>query len=78
MPTEMELTLEQTQQGVSYEVSSAILFINDDGTSAESIIKHAHGRRSVTENMMIYDESKILMVLERFNTSAGGNILVKG
>ncbi|GJZ07111.1 hypothetical protein Tco_0540904 [Tanacetum coccineum] len=42
MPTEMELTLEQTQQGVSYEVSSEFMH-NEDGILLEPNNKQAHG-----------------------------------
>ncbi|GJW49692.1 hypothetical protein Tco_0091043 [Tanacetum coccineum] len=46
MPTEMELTLEQTQQGVSYEVSvnSSVFIHNEDGYPALSQLQTAHGR----------------------------------
>ncbi|GJU08404.1 hypothetical protein Tco_1124834 [Tanacetum coccineum] len=69
MPTEMELTLEQTQQGVSYEVSN--IRVNSftmkmeillDPTSNKLMVEHAE-----------YDESNTY-VLERFNTSAGNPV----
>ncbi|GJX96755.1 hypothetical protein Tco_0352553 [Tanacetum coccineum] len=59
MPTKMELTLEQTQQGVRHEVSTSSRVLaesfvilpehqsefihNEDGNPAESNIKQAHG-----------------------------------
>ncbi|GJX26211.1 hypothetical protein Tco_0232507 [Tanacetum coccineum] len=55
MPTEMELTLEQTQQGVSYEVSMEILV---EPASNKLLVEHAE-----------FDESNA-NVLERFYTSA--------
>ncbi|GJV16975.1 hypothetical protein Tco_1362298, partial [Tanacetum coccineum] len=65
MPTEMELTLEQTQQGVSYEVSNirVISFtmkmeILLEPTSNKLMVEHAE-----------FDESNT-HVLERFYTSA--------
>ncbi|GJV24259.1 hypothetical protein Tco_1376954 [Tanacetum coccineum] len=69
MPTEMELTLEQTQQGVSYEVSNirVISFtmkmeILLEPTSNKLIVEHAE-----------FDESDTY-VLERFDTSAGNPV----
>ncbi|GJS04294.1 hypothetical protein Tco_0320802 [Tanacetum coccineum] len=59
MPTEMELTLEQTQQGVSYEVSMEILL---EPTSNKLMVEHAE-----------FDESNA-NVLERFYTSAGNPV----
>ncbi|GJY33984.1 hypothetical protein Tco_0418453 [Tanacetum coccineum] len=69
MPTEMELTLEQTQQGVSYEVSNirVISFtmkmeILLEPTSNKLMVEHAE-----------FDESDTY-VLERFDTSAGNPV----
>ncbi|GJY86851.1 hypothetical protein Tco_0500877 [Tanacetum coccineum] len=69
MPTEMELTLEQTQQGVSYEVSNirVISFamkmeIVLEPTSNKLMVEHAE-----------FDESDTY-VLERFDTSAGNPV----
>ncbi|GKA45277.1 hypothetical protein Tco_0738073 [Tanacetum coccineum] len=69
MPTEMELTLEQTQQGVSYEVSNirVISFtmkmeIQLELISNKLMVEHAE-----------YDEYNTY-VLERFNTTAGNPI----
>ncbi|GJY94484.1 hypothetical protein Tco_0510845 [Tanacetum coccineum] len=69
MPTEMELTLEQTQQGVSYEVSNirVISFtmkmeILLEPTSNKLMVEHAE-----------FDESNA-HVLERFYTSAGNPV----
>ncbi|GJT44859.1 hypothetical protein Tco_0953574 [Tanacetum coccineum] len=69
MPTEMELTLEQTQQGVSYEVSNirVISFIMKmeillESTSNKLMVEHAE-----------FDESNT-HVLERFYTSAGNPV----
>ncbi|GKA83797.1 hypothetical protein Tco_0805392 [Tanacetum coccineum] len=69
MLTEMELTLEQTQQGVSYEVSISIegvftmkMEILLEPTSNKLMVEHAE-----------YDESNTY-VLERFNTTAGNPV----
>ncbi|GJU33375.1 hypothetical protein Tco_1176964 [Tanacetum coccineum] len=69
MPTEMELTLEQTQQGVSYEVSNIRVIsltmkmeILLELTSNKLMVEHAE-----------YDESNTY-VLERFNTAAGNPV----
>ncbi|GJZ30699.1 hypothetical protein Tco_0575746 [Tanacetum coccineum] len=69
MPTEMELTLEQTQQGVSYEVSNiqVISFIMKmeillEPTLNKLMVEHAE-----------FDESDTY-VLERFDTSAGNHV----
>ncbi|GJT03609.1 hypothetical protein Tco_0024094 [Tanacetum coccineum] len=64
MPTEMELTLEQTQQGVSYEVSvfTMKMEILLEPTSNKLMVEHAE-----------YDESNA-SVLERFNTTAGNPV----
>ncbi|GJW18150.1 hypothetical protein Tco_0025586 [Tanacetum coccineum] len=81
MPTEMELTLEQTQQGVSYEVSSLrkIIVILSEHPSVLGI---HNGRWEIllepTSNKLMvehaeYDESNTY-VLERFNTTAGNPV----
>ncbi|GJY62995.1 hypothetical protein Tco_0464455 [Tanacetum coccineum] len=58
MPTEMELTLEQTQQGVSYEVS----------------VNEARGAKDTLGILFWgFDESDTY-VLERFDTSAGNPV----
>ncbi|GKC31684.1 hypothetical protein Tco_1038978 [Tanacetum coccineum] len=69
MPTETELTLEQTQQGVSYEVSNirVISFtmkmeILLELTSNKLMVEHAE-----------FDESDTY-VLERFDTLAGNPV----
>ncbi|GJT44323.1 hypothetical protein Tco_0953038 [Tanacetum coccineum] len=64
MPTEIELTLEQTQQGVSYEVSvfTMKMEILLEPTSNKLMVEHAE-----------YDESNTY-VLERFNTTAGNPV----
>ncbi|GKC76215.1 hypothetical protein Tco_1126989 [Tanacetum coccineum] len=64
MPTEMELTLEQTQQGVSYEVLvfTMKMEILLEPTSNKLMVEHAE-----------YDESNTY-VLERFNTTAGNPV----
>ncbi|GKA96035.1 hypothetical protein Tco_0818130 [Tanacetum coccineum] len=69
MSTEMELTLEQTQQGVSYEVSNirVISFtmkmeILLESTSNKLMVEHAEFNESNT------------YVLERFYTSAGNHV----
>ncbi|GJU00813.1 hypothetical protein Tco_1111151 [Tanacetum coccineum] len=63
MPTEMELTLEQTQQGVSYEVSMEILL---EPTSNKLMVDN--------ENMLECTMISDTYVLERFNTSAGNPV----
>ncbi|GKC27916.1 hypothetical protein Tco_1035210 [Tanacetum coccineum] len=68
MPTEMELTLEQTQQGVSYEVSV-------DPHGFEGIYKDGHGvkefqrsfRHSDTERLSRSDE---VLKLKNFKKDA--------
>ncbi|GJU39400.1 hypothetical protein Tco_1192357 [Tanacetum coccineum] len=69
MPTEMELTLEQTQQGVSYEVSNIRVIsitmkmeILLEPTSNKLMVEHAE-----------FDESDTY-VLERFDTPAGNPV----
>ncbi|GJS37852.1 hypothetical protein Tco_0536234 [Tanacetum coccineum] len=69
MPTKMELTLEQTQQGVSYEVLNIRVIsitikmeILLEPTSNKLIVEHAE-----------FDESDTY-VLERFDTSAGNPV----
>ncbi|GJU78325.1 hypothetical protein Tco_1275395 [Tanacetum coccineum] len=66
MPTEMELVLEQTQQGVSYEVSNIRVILLTvkmeillEPTSNKLMVEHAE-----------FDESDTY-VLERFDTSVG-------
>ncbi|GJY17252.1 hypothetical protein Tco_0388743 [Tanacetum coccineum] len=69
MPTEIELTLEQTQQGVSYEVSN--IRVNLFTMKMEILLE------SISNKLMVehaeYDESNTY-VLERFNTSAGNPV----
>ncbi|GJZ19689.1 hypothetical protein Tco_0556279 [Tanacetum coccineum] len=72
MPTEMELTLEQTQQGVSYEVSVSIEGVEKGkrnvrikGEKKEAL----HILRQKPEHAE-FDESDTY-VLERFDTSVG-------
>ncbi|GKD74067.1 hypothetical protein Tco_1332349 [Tanacetum coccineum] len=69
MRTEMELTLEQTQQGVSYEVSNIRVIsitmkmeILLEPTSNKLMVEHAE-----------FDESDTY-VLERFDTQAGNPV----
>ncbi|GJV14799.1 hypothetical protein Tco_1360122 [Tanacetum coccineum] len=64
MPTKMELSLEQTQQGVSYEVSFSQwkMEILLEHTINQAMVEHAE-----------YDESNTY-VLERFNTTAGNPV----
>ncbi|GJW11912.1 hypothetical protein Tco_1577739 [Tanacetum coccineum] len=71
MPTEMELTLEQNQQGVSYEVSVSIEGVEElkrnvriKGEKKEAL----HTPRQKPEHAE-FDESNTY-VLERFDTSA--------
>ncbi|GJV95694.1 hypothetical protein Tco_1547271 [Tanacetum coccineum] len=69
MPTEMELTLEQTQQGVSYEVSNIRVILITmkmeillEPTSNKLMVEHAE-----------FDESDTY-VLERFYTTTGNPV----
>ncbi|GJZ62147.1 hypothetical protein Tco_0618284 [Tanacetum coccineum] len=64
MPTEMELTLEQTQQGVSYEVSNIRVI---SFTMKMEILLEP------TSNKLMFDESDTY-VLEIFDTSAGNPV----
>ncbi|GJQ98311.1 putative ribonuclease H-like domain-containing protein [Tanacetum coccineum] len=66
MPTEMELTLEQTQQGVSYEVSN--IRVNLFTMKMEILLEPALNKLMVEHAE--FDESNA-NVLERFYTSAG-------
>ncbi|GKC91410.1 hypothetical protein Tco_1152059 [Tanacetum coccineum] len=71
VPTEMELELEQTQQGSSHEVSNIRVipkYHSEDGNSARANIKQALAREHAE-----YDESNTY-VLERFNTTAGNPV----
>ncbi|GJX66710.1 hypothetical protein Tco_0301053 [Tanacetum coccineum] len=72
MPTEMELTLEQTQQGVSYEVSNirVILF-----TVKMEILFEPTSNKLMVDSILQdeFDESNA-NVLERFYTSAGNPV----
>ncbi|GKB00245.1 hypothetical protein Tco_0828238 [Tanacetum coccineum] len=69
MLTEMELTLEQTQQGVSYEVLN--IRVNLFTMKMEILLE------SISNKLMVehaeYDESNTY-VLERFNTTAGNPV----
>ncbi|GJY99417.1 hypothetical protein Tco_0516847 [Tanacetum coccineum] len=69
MPTEMELTLEQTQQGVSYEVSN--IRVNSFTMKMEILLEPTSNKLMVEHAE--YDESNTY-VLERFNTSAGNPV----
>ncbi|GJU50693.1 hypothetical protein Tco_1220248 [Tanacetum coccineum] len=75
MPTEMELTLEQTQQGVSYEVSN--IRVNSFTMKMEIMLEPTSNKLMVEHAE--FDESNA-NVLERFYTSAGNpvkEILIK-
>ncbi|GKB63150.1 hypothetical protein Tco_0919336 [Tanacetum coccineum] len=69
MPTEMELTLEQTQQGVSYEVSN--IRVNSFTMKMEILLEPTSNKLMVEHAE--YDESNTY-VLERFNTTAGNPV----
>ncbi|GJW87778.1 hypothetical protein Tco_0163118 [Tanacetum coccineum] len=69
MPTEMELTLEQTQQGVSHEVSN--IRVNSFTMKMEILLEPTSNKLMVEHAE--YDESNTY-VLERFNTSAGNPV----
>ncbi|GJZ63786.1 hypothetical protein Tco_0620207 [Tanacetum coccineum] len=85
MPTEMELTLEQTQQGVSYEVSVSIegveeckrnVKIKGEKNEALYTLRQKHGQYIYCQKHLEhaeYDESNTY-VLERFNTTAGNPV----
>ncbi|GKB00162.1 hypothetical protein Tco_0828155 [Tanacetum coccineum] len=66
MPTEMELTLEQTQQGVSYEVSISIegVVTNEDGNLLEptqtSSMVDPHGSEGYLKMVMEVPDSSWL------------------
>ncbi|GJX06431.1 hypothetical protein Tco_0194363 [Tanacetum coccineum] len=67
--TEMELTLEQTQQGVSYEVSN--IRVNSFTMKMEILLEPTSNKLMVEHAE--YDESNTY-VLERFNTTAGNPV----
>ncbi|GJW12879.1 hypothetical protein Tco_1578706 [Tanacetum coccineum] len=69
MPTEMELTLEQTQQGVSYEVSN--IRVNSFTMKMEILLEPTSNKLMVEHAE--FDESNT-HVLERFYTSAGNPV----
>ncbi|GJX13888.1 hypothetical protein Tco_0205646 [Tanacetum coccineum] len=69
MPTEMELTLEQTQQGVSYEVSN--IRVNSFTMKMEILLKPALNKLMIEHAE--FDESNA-NVLERFYTSVGNPV----
>ncbi|GJR83537.1 hypothetical protein Tco_0154322 [Tanacetum coccineum] len=69
MPTEMELTLEQTQQGVSYEVSN--IRVNSFTMKMEILLEPTSNKLMVEHAE--FDESNA-NVLERFYTSAGNPV----
>ncbi|GJS37609.1 hypothetical protein Tco_0535991 [Tanacetum coccineum] len=69
MPTKMELTLEQTQQGVSYEVSISI----EGNIRVILFTVKMEILLEPTSNKLMFDESNT-NVLERFYTSAGNPV----
>ncbi|GKC10667.1 reverse transcriptase domain-containing protein [Tanacetum coccineum] len=69
MPTEMELTLEQTQQGVSYKVSN--IRVNSFTMKMEILLEPTSNKLMVEHAE--FDESNA-NVLERFYTSAGNPV----
>ncbi|GJU46960.1 hypothetical protein Tco_1204226 [Tanacetum coccineum] len=69
MPTEMELTLEQTQQGVSYEVSN--IRVNSFTMKMEILLEPTSNKLMVEHAE--FDESNANM-LERFYTLAGNPV----
>ncbi|GJW45246.1 hypothetical protein Tco_0074045 [Tanacetum coccineum] len=88
MPTEMELTLEQTQQGVSYEVSMEILLEQTSNKLMVGDLCHSAriklvitGKKRWCDSIRIklvpehveFDESNA-NVLERFYTLAGNPV----
>ncbi|GJU50783.1 hypothetical protein Tco_1220338 [Tanacetum coccineum] len=64
MPTEMELTLEQTQQGVSYEVSSPT---QDPCDFARTQLESKNGA-------ILYESNLFQVMDQRFNTTAGNPV----
>ncbi|GJT12344.1 hypothetical protein Tco_0859386 [Tanacetum coccineum] len=69
MPTEMELTLKQTQQGVSYEVSNIRVI---SFTMKMEILLEPTSNKLMVEHVK-FDESDTY-VLERFDTSAENHV----
>ncbi|GKD88657.1 hypothetical protein Tco_1364164 [Tanacetum coccineum] len=62
MPTEMELTLEQTQQGVSYEVSfdeSDAYVLKRFDTSAGNLVKEILLKLNLPDHRSILTDSKV-------------------
>ncbi|GJS98960.1 hypothetical protein Tco_0435438 [Tanacetum coccineum] len=69
MPTEMELTLEQTQQGVSYEVSKPVKTYAVRNTQVLSDIEDSHGPSDAMHNP--------LPATQRKNHTSAGNPVKK-
>ncbi|GJY45045.1 hypothetical protein Tco_0433258 [Tanacetum coccineum] len=75
MPTEMELTLEQTQQGVSYEVSMEILLESTSNKLMVGDLCDSIRIKLVTTGKKRWcDSIRIKLVPERFYTSAGNPV----
>ncbi|GKF93748.1 hypothetical protein Tco_0283448 [Tanacetum coccineum] len=58
MPTEMELTLEQTQQGVGYEVSKPGQYVCCQKHSVLSDIEDSHGPSDAMHNPLPATQSQ--------------------
>ncbi|GJV85759.1 hypothetical protein Tco_1525657 [Tanacetum coccineum] len=71
MPTEMELTLEQTQQGVSYEVSRVSLEIRSDNETVEYDESNMH----VLERFNTTARNPVKKILLKLNLSDHRSIL---
>ncbi|GKC84496.1 hypothetical protein Tco_1140213 [Tanacetum coccineum] len=68
MPTEMELTLEQTQQGVSYEVSfdeSDTYVLERLDTSAGNHVKEILLKLNLPDHMSILTDSRVTLTNHR-------------
>ncbi|GJZ84561.1 putative reverse transcriptase domain-containing protein [Tanacetum coccineum] len=90
MPTEMELTLEQTQQGVSYEVSVLSDIEDSHGPSdamhnplpatqsRKDFVSKSHGDTLISIDFLTPKHAEYdesnTYVLERFNTTAGNPV----
>ncbi|GKA18585.1 hypothetical protein Tco_0698500 [Tanacetum coccineum] len=73
MPTEMELTLEQTQQGVSYEVSfdeSDTHVLERFDTSAGNPVKEILLKLNLPDHRSILTDSKMEVKLKNFKKDA--------
>ncbi|GJV14305.1 reverse transcriptase domain-containing protein [Tanacetum coccineum] len=83
MPTEMELTLEQTQQGVSHEVSVLERFNTSAGNPVKKILLKLNHRSQVQSSRirrlckMVVEQFLITKEQDALDSAAGGNFLDK-